>query len=100
MKNYDENTEGMPRTLHESTFEYLEPTPAQIARMGAVRKAAKDFADVLDGIVPHGADKTYLLRRLREIAMWANVAITRYEDGSPREARLRNMTHVGDEKHG
>jgi len=53
--------------------------------MTLCRTAAAEYAEVLDQYVPDGPDKTYLLRKLREIAMWANVAITRNADGSPRE---------------
>jgi hypothetical protein len=28
---------------------------------------------------------TYILRKLREVGMWANVSITRNPDGSPRQ---------------
>ena len=72
-------------TLHKSTFEYLKPTDAQMETMSRVQTASAMYASVLDNSLPPGADKTYLLRRLREIAMWANVAITRNPDGSPRK---------------
>lgn len=71
--------------LHESTFEYLKPTEAQIEAMAVVRKAAKDYADILDRMLPEGPDKTYMMRAHRSNAMWANVAITRLPDGAPRE---------------
>ena len=45
---------------------------------------ANELAAKLDAVIPEGADKTYLLRKLREVAMWANVAITREADGTPR----------------
>jgi hypothetical protein len=75
-------------SLHPSTFEYLKPTEYQIGAMAAVRLAARDYAEVLSDMLPEGPDKTYALRKLREIAMWANVAITREADGSPREERV------------
>lgn len=71
-------------TLHPSTFEYLKPTDAQIATMDTARKEGRKYAEVLDALLPDGPDKTYALRKLREVAMWANVAITRQPDGSPR----------------
>lgn len=71
--------------MHASTYEYLQPTDDQIERMVRVRAAAKAFSDVLERELPDGPDKTYLLRKLREVAMWANVAITRQPDGSPRD---------------
>ena len=70
--------------MDKSTFEYLKPTEAQVHQMAMVREAALDYAEVLGATIPDGPDKTYLLRKLREVGMWANVAITRQPDGSPR----------------
>ncbi len=72
-------------SLHLSTFEYLKPTDAQIEAMAQVRAAAKVYADALDSLLPEGPDKTFILRAHRSNAMWANVAITRQPDGTPRE---------------
>lgn len=71
--------------LHPSTYEYLKPTEAQVACMARVRAAAKAFNDVLDAELPEGPDKTFTIRNHRSNAMWANVAITRQPDGTPRE---------------
>ena len=71
-------------TLHDSTFQYLNPTESQKDAMAAIRGAAHAYADILEAELPEGPDKTYTLRKLREVAMWANVAITRQPDGSPR----------------
>ena len=71
--------------LHSSTFEYLKPTDAQVEKMGRLRVVAKLYADALEIELPDGPDKTYALRKMREVAMWANVAITRNADGTPRE---------------
>jgi hypothetical protein len=70
--------------MHASTFEYLKPTDQQIAAMQRVRNAAAVYSQVLEASIPDGPDKTYLLRKFREVAMWANIAITRQPDGSPR----------------
>lgn len=70
--------------LHNSTFQYLKPTDAQVSDMAAVREAGAGYAGVLEAHIPDGPDKTYLLRKLREVGMWANIAITRQPDGSPR----------------
>lgn len=74
----------MTRTLHESTFSYLMPTPGQKLVMEAARSAFANLAAHLDDIVPSGPDKTFMFRNLRDCAMWANIAITRNPDGSPR----------------
>ncbi len=71
-------------TLDPTTFEYLQPTPNQIADMRDARDMAQHYAMALERLLPDGPDKTYTLRKLREVAMWANVAITRNPDGSPR----------------
>jgi hypothetical protein len=73
--------------LHEATFDYLQPTLEQVTRMQTARLAARDYAHAIEHLVPDGPDKTYILRKLREVAMWVNVAITRNPDGSPRQER-------------
>jgi hypothetical protein len=70
--------------MHPSTFEYLKPTDEQIAAMAKVRLAAKAYCDMLDAVLPDGPDKTFIIRAHRSNAMWANVAITRHPDGTPR----------------
>lgn len=70
--------------MHSSTFEYLKPTDAQIDTMARVRQAAKVFCDVLEAELPEGPDKTFTIRAHRSNTMWANVAITRLPDGTPR----------------
>lgn len=74
--------------LHSSTFQYLEPTNEQVNAMAFLRAAAAEYAEVIDMRVPDGADKTWMLRQLRTIAMWANVAVTREANGTPRMAHL------------
>lgn len=70
--------------LHLSTFKYLVPTDRQKEHMEELRKVAAAYASVIETIVPDGPDKTYILRQLRGVAMWVNVAITREADGTPR----------------
>lgn len=70
--------------MNESTYEYLKPTEAQVADMAVVRAAAKVFGDVLDNMLPDGPDKGFAIRTHRQVAMWANIAITRHDDGTPR----------------
>lgn len=70
--------------MHQSTYEYLKPTDTQIEQMARVRAAAKAYSDVLECELPDGPDKTFVIRNHRSNAMWANVAITRQPDGSPR----------------
>lgn len=71
--------------MHPSTFEYLKPTEDQIESMNRHRAAAKAYCDVLQAELPDGPDKTFTIRNHRSNAMWANVAITRQPDGTPRD---------------
>lgn len=71
--------------MHSSTYEYLKPTDEQVAQMARVRAAAKAYSEVLEAELPDGPDKTFVIRNHRSNAMWANVAISRHPDGSPRE---------------
>lgn len=80
--------------LHPSTFGYLLPTEEQKATMEQAREAAKVYADVLEHLLPDGPDKTFVIRAHRANAMWANVAITREADGSPR-APVNDLDPVG-----
>lgn len=71
--------------LHDKTFGGpVAPNEAQIAQMGVMGQAAKIYADTIERTLLDGPDKTYALRKLREVAMWANVTIMRNPDGSPR----------------
>lgn len=71
--------------MHPSTYEYMKPTVDQTERMARVRAAAKTFNDVLEAELPDGPDKTFTIRAHRSNAMWANVAITRLPNGTPRQ---------------
>jgi hypothetical protein len=71
--------------MHRSTFDYLKPTDEQLARMNTLREATKDYAQFLNAHLRDGPDKTYIIRKVREVGMWGNVAITREADGTPRE---------------
>jgi hypothetical protein len=71
--------------LHGSTFQYLKPSDNQRETMQRARDSIDTCARELDEILPEGPDKTYLIRKLREVGIWANVTITRLSDGTPRE---------------
>ena len=70
--------------LHPSTFDFVDPTEGQKRKMAVLREAAKTYVAVLEANVPSGADATYLLRKFREVAVWANISVTRTPDGTPR----------------
>lgn len=71
--------------LHESTFEYLKPTEEQLTAMSRFRLLTVEYADQIELLIPDGPDKTYMLRKVREVSMWGNVSLTRNADGSPRQ---------------
>jgi hypothetical protein len=70
--------------MDSTVFDYLLPTDTQKATMQEVRAAFAELFEKIDPHLPEGPDKTYLIRKLRECAMWSNVTITRHSDGSPR----------------
>lgn len=70
--------------MHPDTFEYQKPTDLQQDQMKEARAAFTEVGKKLDSLLPEGPDKTYVMRKLRETAMWANVAITKNPDGSSR----------------
>lgn len=74
--------------LNPSAFEYLKPTDQQVQMMSIIRGATLNYALCLENVLPDGPDKTYALRKVREIGMWANVATTREADGTPRPYQL------------
>ncbi len=70
--------------FHPSTFDSVEPTQEQVTQMRDVRYATKAYAHILETTLPDGPDKTYILRKLRELSMWVNTTILRTPDGAPR----------------
>ena len=70
--------------MHHTTFQYLEPSDRQKGRMQEIRDAAQTYMERVMDLVPPGDDKEHVIRLIRGSAMWANVAITRYADGTPR----------------
>jgi len=70
--------------LHPSTFEYLTPRQGQLDVINALRDATARYAATIDQALDEGADKDYILRRIRETGMWVNVALLREADGTPR----------------
>lgn len=70
--------------MHPTTYEFLKPTEEQMAKMAILRQAARVYGDALAEHLPEGPDKTFVIRAHRSNAMWANIAITRLPDGTPR----------------
>ncbi len=70
--------------LHSSTFGYLKPTEHQLERMSGLLELTAEYANKLELLLDDGPDKTYILRKVREVGMWINVSVTRHADGTPR----------------
>lgn len=71
-------------SLDARTFQSLPQTERTHGELFQAGIAAQEYALIVERLLPDGPDKTYALRKLREVAMWVNVAITRNPDGSPR----------------
>jgi hypothetical protein len=71
--------------MHESTFEYLKPTEAQLTHMTFLRETFADLAKVITDSVPESRYRSLAITRLEEAAMWTMKAVTRHGDGSPRD---------------
>ena len=59
----------------ENIFTYHPPTEEQLLHYEAIRRTAKNFANVILANTPVGADQTAAIRKLREAVMTANAAI-------------------------
>ena len=69
---------------HPHVFTSVLPSEAQKARMDTMSTAFLGLLSYIHQHVPEGPDRTYVIRKVRETAMWCNVAIMRNPDGSPR----------------
>jgi len=61
--------------LHPSTWDYLAPNADEIVVMKRLREAAAAHAEVITANLPDSADRTYLLRSLRSLAMLSLIHI-------------------------
>jgi len=70
--------------FHHSIFDDLAPTARQAEAIAQLRAAARLYLETSDRLIPDGADKVMILRRLRDAFLWSLEAIKRHADGSPR----------------
>lgn len=63
----------------EKRFTYHAPKPGQPERYGAIRDAAKAFAELINTKTPASREQSLALTKLEESVMWANAAIARNE---------------------
>lgn len=59
----------------DNWFSYHSPSSDQLVSYAKLRSAAREFAGLINDLVPESADKTAAIRKLRECVMTANAAI-------------------------
>ena len=63
----------------EKRFTYHAPKADQPVRYEAIRKDAREFAELISDLCPESRDKSLALTKLDEAVMWANASIARNE---------------------
>lgn len=58
-------------------FFTFNPSPENFPNHEAVRRVALEFAGAVDALVPNGAEKAEVLRKIQEAMFWANAGIAR-----------------------
>lgn len=71
-------------SLHDKAFEFIQPSEDQKFKMDDLRAEFMSLARYVEHTLPEGPDKNHVLRLIRSAGMWANVAVTRFHDGTPR----------------
>jgi hypothetical protein len=74
--------------MHVSTMQYLKPSEEQQQTMSDVRAIYAHALEQLEAKIPNGRYLSLAVTELEASAMWANKAITRHSDGSPREGAV------------
>jgi hypothetical protein len=62
----------------ENNFSYHAPKDDQPEKFVKIRDTAKEFAYLLEELVPHSEEKTEALKNLQQVVFWANAGIVRY----------------------
>lgn len=65
----------IPQYDIDNWFTYHPPTSGQVSDYAEIRNKAKEFAELLNQLLPDCADKTATFRKLREVVMMANQTI-------------------------
>lgn len=61
----------------ENNFSYHPPKPDQPAKYSSLRDAAKDFAYLIEMLVPNSREKSLAMTNLEQAVFWANAGIAR-----------------------
>ena len=65
----------------ENDFSYHPPASEDVVEyFTALRSYAKNFAHLIDSLVPDGREKSLALTRLEEAVMWANAGLARSQE--------------------
>ena len=73
----DSNQEDgkMKADCFEENFVYHAPFGDQTERYGMIRDGARTFAELVNALGPDSEEKTLALRKIQEVAFWANASI-------------------------
>ena len=63
----------------ENSFTYHPPKDYQVGKYIAIRKTAKDLANMIDQLCPESRERSLAFTKLEEAVMWANASIARNE---------------------
>lgn len=61
----------------EINFSYHRPREGQPEKYTQLRDKAKEFAYMIDELVPNSREKSLAMTKLEEVIMWANAGIAR-----------------------
>jgi len=61
----------------ENNYTYHAPKDGQPEQYQAIRAKAKEFALLIDEIVPESREKSLAMTNLEQASMWANAGIAR-----------------------
>ena len=67
----------MEKSDIQNRFTYHAPAVEDIEKYPTIRQLAKEFADLIDDLVPDGREKALAITKLEEAVMWANAGIAR-----------------------
>lgn len=62
----------------ENIFTYHSPKPGQPEQYETIRAVAKDFAYLIQSVVPESREQSLALTKLDETVMWANAGVARH----------------------
>lgn len=77
----------------ENDFTYHPPTQDQIPKFVAIRDEAKNFAHLIDKLVPDGREKSLALTALDQVVWSANAGIARAKEENPEPEEPRDIVH-------